>query len=456
MYYKLPVKERIELMKSYRKANPDMSYQDMVNDYNTSYQKFGDGGKKDNSNNLIATPTYYGGKEQNMSQYPMTTAQKLIHKSKAASEADRQYNFGKALTNVASFVPGPIGYVANAVSGVMDIAEGNEVTGTMQLIPNRVSRTVSGFNNLMTSKDLYDYGTTPEKTYSSYLPYYTDEYKRELFKPQSLTKQKYGGIQQFDNGGKKQQTRTDIYTDKAAFDKAYKAEIDSINVRKKYDQTFTPGYKTRPLTKEEKEEYKDEQTGLYPNVVEYIPGQRYFGHFKKPVVHNVYQEPEKEPKPFVKKWTDKVAYDNAVKAEMDSANRYNEYINKVKQYQKEGLELKRASFVDKATLNFMNDPAFANSIYSKPIREEYYGNPTKSGNVTSQATALVYKKPVVHNVYEPVMTKLIQPSQDTVRHWNFNGPNPVMEYYDKSGKLINKEFYTNAGPGGKRIQPLNK
>jgi hypothetical protein len=31
-----------------------------------------------------------------------------------------------------------------------------------------------------------------------------------------------------------------------------------------------------------------------------------------------------------------------------------------------------------------------------------------------------------------------------------------MEYYDKSGKLINKEFYTNAGPGGKRIQPLNK
>lgn len=208
MYYKLPVKERIELMKSYRKANPDMSYQDMVNDYNTSYKKFGDGGKK-------------------------------------------------------------------------------------------------------------------------------------------------------------QQTRTDIYTDKAAFDKAYKAE-------------------------------------------------------------------------------------------MDSANRYNEYINKVKQYQKEGLELKKSFPVSNSILNFMNDPAFANSIYSKPIKEEYYGNPTKSGNVTSQATALVYKKPVVHNVYEPVMTKPIQSSQDTLRHWNFNGPNPVLEYYDKSGKLINKEFYTNAGPGGKRIQPLNK
>ena len=53
MYYKLPVKERIELMKSYKKANPDMSYQDMVNDYNTSYEKFDNGGKKDNTNVII-------------------------------------------------------------------------------------------------------------------------------------------------------------------------------------------------------------------------------------------------------------------------------------------------------------------------------------------------------------------------------------------------------------------
>lgn len=45
MYYKLPVKERIELMKSYRKANPNMSYHDMVKDYNDSYEKFGNGGK---------------------------------------------------------------------------------------------------------------------------------------------------------------------------------------------------------------------------------------------------------------------------------------------------------------------------------------------------------------------------------------------------------------------------
>lgn len=261
MYNKLPVKERIELMKSYRKANKDMSYHDMVKDYNDSYQKFDKGGEFNdytqpgplatgdprdsfgftfpttvNKNNeyikenkepvktqdtvkeryqaffpnpanlsdkpVSATPTYYGGKEQNMSEYPMTTAQKLINKAKATSEADRQYNFGKALINVASFVPGPIGYGANMASGAMDIAEGNEVLGAMQFIPNKASKAVSGFNNLMTSKNLYDYGTTPEKTYSSYLPYYTDEYKRKLFKPQSLTNHKYGGIQKFGDGGK--------------------------------------------------------------------------------------------------------------------------------------------------------------------------------------------------------------------------------------------------------------
>lgn len=46
MYYKLPIKERMDLMKSYKKANKDMSYSDMVNDYNTSYQRFDNGGEK--------------------------------------------------------------------------------------------------------------------------------------------------------------------------------------------------------------------------------------------------------------------------------------------------------------------------------------------------------------------------------------------------------------------------
>lgn len=58
MYYKLPVKERMELMKAYRKANPKMSYHDMVSDYNDSYEKFGNGGKvpfmKNESDKIVA------------------------------------------------------------------------------------------------------------------------------------------------------------------------------------------------------------------------------------------------------------------------------------------------------------------------------------------------------------------------------------------------------------------
>jgi LysM repeat protein len=55
MYYKLPIKERMDLMKSYKKANKNMSYSDMVNDYNTSYQRFDNGGKK---NTNVAESTF--------------------------------------------------------------------------------------------------------------------------------------------------------------------------------------------------------------------------------------------------------------------------------------------------------------------------------------------------------------------------------------------------------------
>jgi hypothetical protein len=44
MYYTLPVKERIELMKKYKTAYPGMSYNNMVEHFNT-VQEYGDGGK---------------------------------------------------------------------------------------------------------------------------------------------------------------------------------------------------------------------------------------------------------------------------------------------------------------------------------------------------------------------------------------------------------------------------
>lgn len=89
----------------------------------------------------------------------------------------------------------------------------------------------------------------------------------------------------------KQKESKPIYvTDKK--DPRLKAYQDSLYVRTQSSQKFTPGSKTRPLTQKEKEFWKDEKTGLAPNVVEYSKGNKsgYFGHFKKPTQPVVYQE----------------------------------------------------------------------------------------------------------------------------------------------------------------------
>lgn len=89
----------------------------------------------------------------------------------------------------------------------------------------------------------------------------------------------------------KQKESKPIYvTDKK--DPRLKAYQDSLYVRTQSSQKFTPGSKTRPLTQKEKEFWKDEKTGLSPNVVEYSKGNKsgYFGHFKKPTQPVIYQE----------------------------------------------------------------------------------------------------------------------------------------------------------------------
>ena len=102
----------------------------------------------------------------------------------------------------------------------------------------------------------------------------------------------WGG--QFQNGGK---VKPITVTDKN--DPRLKAYQDSLYVRNKYSQSFGPGSKTRPLTKKEKEFWKDEKTGLLPNLVEYSPksgkDEGYFGHFKKPTQPVIYQKPEPTP-----------------------------------------------------------------------------------------------------------------------------------------------------------------
>ena len=89
--------------------------------------------------------------------------------------------------------------------------------------------------------------------------------------------------------------RDTIYTSNPN-DPRLKAYQDSLYVRALNPQTFRPGNRTRPLTLDEKIFWKDEKTGLVPNLVEYDPDQptdSYFGHYKKPVQPVEYREVSK-------------------------------------------------------------------------------------------------------------------------------------------------------------------
>lgn len=52
--------------------------------------------------------------------------------------------------------------------------------------------------------------------------------------------------------------------------------------------------------------------------------------------------------------------------------------------------------------------------------------------------------------------KQVALNSDTTRHWNFNGANPVMEYYDKAGKPLYQEYFKdmNNFAKGKKIEPI--
>lgn len=102
-----------------------------------------------------------------------------------------------------------------------------------------------------------------------------------------------------DPRGKKSITNNDqrdtIYTPNPN-DPRLKAYQDSLYVRTLNRQTFLPGWGTRPLTPDEKIIWKDEKTGLVPNLVEYNlkdPSYEYFGHYKKPVQPVEYKPSEK-------------------------------------------------------------------------------------------------------------------------------------------------------------------
>lgn len=202
MYNKLPVKERIELMKSYRKANKDMSYRDMVNDYNTSYEKFRDGGEfndytqpgplveQSKNNNLgmtglmkskIATEAHYGNPaalrmvSPNPNKYTFTGEEKDWKGNQASPAGSSGTHFMGS-------------YGDQARPGLQ------EVNGKMQYFQNPPRNSKENFNF-----------SRPEDA-----EYFAEHYKEVAPMMRNLEKHRYGGVQQFDNGGIKEDDKFDF------------------------------------------------------------------------------------------------------------------------------------------------------------------------------------------------------------------------------------------------------
>jgi hypothetical protein len=99
-----------------------------------------------------------------------------------------------------------------------------------------------------------------------------------------------GWLDQYQTGGVKPKTKTIVHTDKALFDKAYKAEMDSLYLYKHPKPIQSPtSYdygKTNPLINAQ---------GMRSRGIDPVSwsrqGDEFFANWKKPVIHNIYQPP---------------------------------------------------------------------------------------------------------------------------------------------------------------------
>jgi hypothetical protein len=164
MYNKLPIKERMDLMKSYRKANPDMSYRDMVNDYNTSYQKFKDGGKSDGMTGMM--------------------------KSKIATEA--HYGNPAALRMVS---PNPKTGMTPKGTGTHYMTSMDEYA--VPLLQDKGDKNLKLVDGKTPSSEDFKFSRAEDAEY------FAEHYKEVAPMMRNYEEYKYGGIQRFDDGGKK-------------------------------------------------------------------------------------------------------------------------------------------------------------------------------------------------------------------------------------------------------------
>lgn len=403
----------MDLMKSYKKTNKDMSYSDMVNDYNTSYQRFGNGGKVEfNSGGethivykkesptgngkgveghiMVNHPTKDKGKWDTIdltaiTNYDVKTVQEGIASTKQWHKENPEYayggmhqfdnggkmpkkeinlniknqefnspvstwnenldwqgekyndvglNFNKKNLNIGigNYVPRStfekVGNVNPYLNVSYDLNDRNSIGGNFSKDYNGVSfirkfdnggklsypQKIQAYND---STILFNSGFGRGIPNQIYNPQFNAAKKRltELNKEEPQSTDYYRSYKNNPEyikthsipyakptypkkdtvlPEKKEKTRTDIYTNKDLFDKAYKAETDSSNAYTHY-KNDTKGWVPANTVKNEnkvKDFVKNNQTlkDAYYNKTEdaitYFPTKP-----KKPVVHNVYQPP---------------------------------------------------------------------------------------------------------------------------------------------------------------------
>ena len=390
MYNKLPVKERIELMKSYRKANKDMSYRDMVKDYNDSYEKFQDGGKKSFNDWYKTVPS----NKADTSSYNLRRAYELAPQ--------------KDLDN---FVKDPNAHLYSTYK--------NKETGIYEFMKSKNHPTIQKELEWFNSNDpeaikfRKNYKLDTSKDYYQYVP----------------QQHRYGGIQKFDNGGtKKPQTRTDVYTDKVLYDKAHKAEMDSI-MAQGYKDIYKQTWRNLLNAKNESDAIKaaDNFKNNYFQKADASPETK--------VLLNQQQRYPVDPEfmeGLIWKTTKKIPWDNVGVSTEDpprlSPNLYprvhNIYVNPkpkvvdkliktntvIKSKPKENFKPKDMEM--KGLWDISSEPDINPQLQEIPT-----GNYSKNSKPTSIDTELK-------------------------RQWNFNNPSyKIIEYKNNTGKVINKEYY---------------
>jgi len=253
MYYKLPVKERLKYMEAFRKANPDMSYHDMVKDYNDTFEKYGNGGKKEKTKEEVKPIYVTNPNDPNLQSY---------------QDSLNYYNKTKNILN-PSYYKNPNSPVFG--NSFLDKSKSNAFLKKNNIQPRNNINSVEDFPGEIKPTDY--------KTYSEgqYYPIYKKPVQPYIYK--------------------KQDDKTVVYTDKALFDKAYKAEIDSLN-KYKYFQKDIKGWipVTQSSTQAAKDYIKDHKNENLKKIYYHSSDNTYKFESnlllslspKKPIIHNVY------------------------------------------------------------------------------------------------------------------------------------------------------------------------